>query len=289
MGRILVSFILGGCLIGLFSATRAQSEQAQGAEPALKTDIPPANVGDLPPVPPGKSTVFGGEIRTVDPVRDELMLKVYGQKPMKILFDERTLAYLDGRRIHLSDLHPEDHAAVETTLDGTRIFAVSIHALSRSPEGDYQGRVVNYNPGTGELTITSSASREPFTVTVAKDATFKREGQPNFVAEGSGPADLRKGSLVSVEFESGQGRGIASQISVLAVPGAAFAFSGNVASLDLHSGSMVLIDPRDQKSYQISFDSAHVPSSHELHIGQHVSVKADYDGTHYVANQIAQE
>ncbi len=244
----------------------------------------------LPPAPSGKSTIFGGEIQNVDPVRDELTLKVYGQKPMKILFDERTLVYVDGKRMPLRTLGPQQHAAVETTLDGTRVFAVSIHALSQSPEGDYQGRVVNYDPGTGDLTIASSASRETFTVQVARDASFQREGQPGFISAGSGPQDLQRGSIVSIEFTSGQrGHGIASKILVLAVPGAAFAFNGNISSLDLHSGLMVLTDPRDQSSYQISFDAAHIPAGQELHLGEHVSVKAEYDGLHYMASQITPE
>jgi hypothetical protein len=209
---------------------------------------------------------------------------------MKILFDERTLVYLDGKRVPLRELGPEDHASVETTLDGDRIFAVSIHVLSSAPEGDYEGRVVSYNSGTGELIIASSASREPFKLQVARDATFTRRGQPRFASQRSGPWDLQRGSLVSVEFESDQeGHGVAGKIAVLAVPGTAFAFSGNISWLDLQSGSLVLVDPRDQQTYQISFNAARVPAGMGLHIGQHVSIRADYDGMRYVASEITPE
>jgi hypothetical protein len=285
MAQHFAVFLLGALLVP--AALCAQPEQPAGPAPAAKVEGPPANAGELPPAPSGKSTIFGGEIQRVDPVRDELTLKVYGEKPMKILFDERTLVYLDGKRIPLRTLSPEQHAAVETTLDGANVFAVSIHALSQQPEGDYQGRVVSYDPGTRQLTIASSASRDTLTVQVAGDATFQREGQPSFTAAGSGPQDLRHGSLVSIDFASSQtGHGIASKISVLAVPGAAFAFNGNISSLDLHSGLMVLVDPRDQQSYQISFDAARLPAGQELHIGEHVNVKAEYDGLHYVADRI---
>jgi hypothetical protein len=287
MERVVAAVILGGLALVPLSVAHAQSEQLGSSASVLKTSDPAAASVDLPPAPRGKSTIFGGEIRGIDPVRDQLVLKVYGEKPMKILFDERSLVYLDGKRIRLRELRPEDHAAIETTLDGTNIFAVSIHALSRSPEGDYQGRVMSYDPGSGALTITSSASREPFTVRVPRDASFTREGQPSFASAPSGPSDLRKGSLVAVDFEPDrEGHGVANKITVLAVPGAAFAFSGNISTLDMHTGSLVLIDPRDQRSYQISFDSAHVPVGKDLHLGEHVSVKADYDGAHYVANQI---
>jgi hypothetical protein len=287
MKRVIAAVIVGGLALGALPAARAQSEHSGSPASVLKSSDPAVASADLPPAPSGKSTIFGGEIRSIDPVRDELVLKVYGEKPMKILFDERSLAYLDGKRIRLRTLRPEDHAAVETTLDGANIFAVSIHALSRSPEGDYQGRVMSYDPGSGALTITSSASREPFTVQVLKDASFARQGQPAFASAPSGPSDLQKGSLVAVDFESDrQGHGVASKITVFAVPGAAFAFSGNISALDMHIGSLVLTDPRDQRTYQISFDSAHLPEGKDLHIGEHVSVKADYDGAHYVANRI---
>jgi hypothetical protein len=288
MVRIFAAVLLSAVFIPVTAP--AQLKQPAAPASAVKAGDPPSAVEDLPAAPSGKSTIFGGEIQRVDPVRDELTLKAYGQKPMKILFDERTLVYLDGKRVPLRTLGPEQHAAVETTLDGAQVFAVSIHALSQPPEGDYRGRVVSYNPGTGALTIASSASREAFTVQVARDASFQREGQASFVAAGSGPQDLRQGSLVSIEFASDQGgHGIASKISVLAVPGAAFAFSGNISSLDLHAGRMVLIDSQDQRSYEISFDAAHAPAGQELHLGEHVSIKAEYDGAHYVASRITRE
>jgi hypothetical protein len=232
--------------------------------------------------------VFGGEIKSLDPVRDQLTLMIYGQKAMKILFDERTQAYLDGKKIPLRDLRAEDHASVETMLDGTKVFAVSIRVLSQSPEGEYQGRVLSYNPVTGELSLAASASSEPFRVIVAADTGFTRLGQPEFVSAGSGRDDLAKGSLLSVTFKSGNhNRGVASRIAVLAVPGSTFVFTGNVSSLDLGFGVMVLVDPRDDQSYRVFFDSTSLPSSRTLRLGDHVRVTANYDGTHYVASEIA--
>jgi hypothetical protein len=309
MRRSFAAILLAGAALAHVTGASAQSmnstpaanAEPAGTEPAVTTGMtgatsviksksPSADLAAMPAAPRGKSTIFGGEIHAIDPVRDELTLKIYGQRPMKILFDERTELYLDGKRIPLHDLRPEDHASVETALDGSNIFAVSIHALSRSPEGDYQGRVQSYNPGTGELSILSSASREPLKLQVPNDAVFVREGQDKFTSVRSGPGDLRQGSLVQVEFESGkQGRGVAGKITVLAVPGAAFAFSGDIVELDLHSGLLVLVDPRDQKSYQISFGTASLRTGENLHMGERVSVRAEYDGTHYRASQIAED
>jgi hypothetical protein len=288
MKGIFAAVLLCGVALAPLPGAHAQSEQLADSATALSATGSAADLPRLPAPPRGKSTIFGGEIRSIDPVRDELTLKIYGQRPMKILFDERTLVYLDGKRVPLHELGPEDHASVETTLDGDQVFAVSIHVLSRAPEGGYEGRVVSYNSGTGELTIASSASREPLRLRVPRETSFTREGQPRFTSQRSGPWDLQRGSLISVEFQSDQeGHGVASKIAVLAVPGTAFAFSGNISWLDLQSGSLVLVDPRDQRTYQISFNAARIQAGKDLHVGEHVSIRADYDGMRYVASDIA--
>jgi hypothetical protein len=63
-------------------------------------------------------------------------------------------------------------------------------------------------------------------------------------------------------------------------------FVGNVASLDLHSGLLVVVDPRDDKRYDVFFDSARFPVSRDLREGTDVMVTADFDGARYVANAI---
>jgi hypothetical protein len=104
----------------------------------------------------------------------------------------------------------------------------------------------------------------------------------------SGESDLVKGSLISIEFTSGKkGGGVASQIAILATPGSAFVFSGSLSSLDMHTGQLVLVDPRDNQSYQIHFNPTQLPASRNLHEGDNVRVTAKYDGTRYVASALA--
>jgi hypothetical protein len=231
--------------------------------------------------------VLGGEIRKVDPVRDELMLGIFGQRPTKILFDERTEVYLDGKKISLSELRPVSHASVETVLDGAEVFALSIHLLSRLPEGEYQGRVLDYNAETGALTVSAVLSRQPMRLLVPANTPVVSEGQDSFQSAALGASNLVKGTLISIDFTSDKkGRGVASRIAILATPGSAFQFSGALSSLDLHAGLLVVVDPRDNKSYQILFDSTQFPASRNLHAGDDVSVTAKYDGTHYVATAL---
>jgi hypothetical protein len=238
-------------------------------------------------MPNGKSTVIGGVIRSVDPVRDQMTLGVYGGgKPLKILFDERTQFYRDGVKTPLDDMRPDDHASVETLLDGDNVFAVSVHMLSRSPMGECQGQVLAFDPRNGEVTVRNILSGQPIKLRVEPRTTIARMGQPAFASSVTGTSDLMRGALLSIKFESYDGVGIADAISILATPGSGFYFSGNVTYLDLHAGILALTDPRDQSNYTIAFDPARFPASRQLHEGSRVGVDASFDGRHYVANKL---
>lgn len=288
MARVLVVIMLSGAVIAQLAVASARSEQVPNPQSALESASASDNLPALPPEPQGKSTVLGGEIMSVDRVRDELTLKVFGQRPTKILFDERTQVYCDGQKIPLRDLTSADHASVQTLLDGTNVFALSIHILSRSPEGEFQGSVLNYNPATRELTVGALQFRNPIKLLLPVNTRILRKGQGPFSSASSGAPDLVKGTFISVSFESDKdGRSVATQIAVLATPGSTFVFSGNLSSLDMHSGSLVLVDPRDDKSYQIVFDPTQLPASRNLHEGDSVRVIATFDGTRYVARAIA--
>jgi hypothetical protein len=287
MQRAFEVIMLSGLTIFQISAAPALAQQGFNPQPAGSRETAPADVPALPALPRGKSTVLGGAIQKVDPVRDQIILGVYGEKPVKIFFDERTQLYRDGSRIPLHELSLSDHASVQTMLDGTDVFAVSIHILSQSPQGEYQGRVLSYNPGTGELTIEAGAAGEAFKLLVTQETSITRQGQQGFSSAQSGVSDLERGSLVSVKFESNkQGHGLAKQVAILAVPGSEFIFSGNISSLDMHSAFMVLVDPRDDKTYQIFFNPARLPPTQDLHVGEHLRVVVDYDGTRYMASDI---
>jgi hypothetical protein len=284
MVRLFAGMVLASMAMAQVSLAAQNSGQNADVQPA-----PPAQTGTvdrsaLPPPPKGRSTVEGGTIRSVDPVRDQLILSVYGTKPMKILYDERTQIYRDGVKAPLSDLHAQDHASIETILDGTKIFAISIHMLSKAPVGECQGQVVSFDAGTGQLTVRAALSRQPITLHVPAGTPIVGVGQITVSSPSAGMADLVPGTLVSATFDSSNnGRGVARQISILATPGSSFVFSGNVVSLDLAANRLVLIDPKDDQSYTIVFDRNRFPMSRDLHVGTHVTVTANFDGSNYVA------
>lgn len=293
MGRFLAVVMLGSVAVAQVSFAGTKPEQNANAPSAANLETTPGGLSALPALPKGQSTVIGGVIRNVDPVRDQLTLQVFGGKPMKILFDERTQVYRDGTKVPLSALRPKDHASVETTLDGTDIFALRVHMLSQSPQGELQGQVVSYDPGTGALTVRDALSGAPMNLRVPAGTPVVRLGQaaksaPSTASSASADSSsLTGGALVSVKFTSdNKGGGIASQIAILATPGSTFVFTGNVTFLDLHSNVLVLVDPRDGKSYRIYFDPSRVPVGPKLHEGAHVKVTTSFDGSRYVASAI---
>jgi len=281
--------MLGGFALTQGVIARAQFGAVVDPPSSIKSDAGAAKSQDVPPLPRGKSTILGGGIRSVDPVRDQLTLDIYGEKPLKILFDERTQVFRDGKRIPLRDLAASAHASVQTTLDGPDVFALSVHILTSQPQGDYQGRVVNYDAGNSVLVLAPAPGGQPFRVRVSANTSFKRVGQSAFSSTQSGTSDLVPGSLVAVKFDSdNKGRGVATEVTVMAAPGASFIFSGVLSSLDTASGAMTVVDPRDDKSYQIHFDPT-AQITRQLHPGQHLRISADYDGVRYVATDISVE
>jgi hypothetical protein len=269
------------------SSAGEKSAQYHGAQSASTPESALRGSPGLPPLPSGRSTVIGGAIRGVDRVRDQITLNVFGGQMLKVFFDARTQVYRDGLKGALRDLRAGDHISVETVLEGTSVFARSIRLLTALPEGECQGQVLNYDPASRELTVRDVLSREPVRLRVPAGTVLARQGQAASASMDVGSSELSKGTLVSVKFHSdNNGEGVVSQIAILATPGTAFVFVGNVVFLDLHSGLLALVDPRDERRYEIFFDSARFPMSREIHEGADVTLTADFDGSRYVARAI---
>jgi hypothetical protein len=287
MERSLSMVLVGAVVLAELSlaASRAQDApvpHSSSWSAPLSSKMPP-----LPPPPGGVSTILGGEIRSVNPVLDQFSLHIYGERPMKILYNARTRVYRNGKPISVFDLEPEDHASVQTVLDGSNVYAISIHILSQAPEGDCRGLVLSYNHLNGELAVDSNLSPQPIHLLIPPNTPVSRVGERSFTSQQSGLSDLVRGTLIAVRFAPGPAnRAVAKQITILAVPGSNFIFAGNITYLDVPAGRFVLVDPRDGKNYQISFDPSRFPVSANLKVGETVTVTASYNGTSYVANEI---
>ena len=288
MKRITEFALLGSVAFSIAGLAAGQELNIVGADHDSSAASQPQGLLKMPALPGGTSTILGGSIRDVDPVLDRFTLGIVGEKPMKILFDERTQVFLDGKRIPLSQLRPSEHASIQTTLDGTSVFAISVHILSQLQQGEYRGEVVSYDPTTGDLELVSGKGGEQIRIRVTSATRFDRIGQGSFASVQSGPSDLQRGTLVAMQFDpDGKGRGSATRITLLATPGSKFVFSGNLIALDLRSGSLTLLDPRDNRSYQIEFDPGAIPSIQNVHAGERVRISAEYDGTRYLAQDVS--
>lgn len=285
MRRLIPMIVVGGIALAQASFSAASPTQPSASADATteaSTGVPP-----MPALPAGETTILGGAIRSIDPVLDRFTLDIFGERPMKIQFDERTKLFRDGNPIPIRQLGPADHASVQTALDGTHVFAESIHILSQAPQGETEGVVQSYNAGSGRLELRSALSPKSQKFVVPGNTPITRVGQPEFTAAHSGAADLTRGSLVSITFAPDlNGRAMVRRVTVLAVPGSTFIFGGEVSYLDLASGSLVLVDSRDGKSYRIYFNSSRFPAVAHLHVGNNVTIHASYEGARYVATSM---
>lgn len=249
------------------------------ADPESFAD-PASLLPDLPRVPPAKATLIGGTIAKVDRVRDQLTVKAFGGGTFKILFDPRTHIYRSGVEATSSDLREGDRIYLDTILDGTTVFARSIRLKSTLTVGESQGIVLKYRPERGDLTIRDAISPTPVRVRLDSSTRFlhgDRTVAPNMLTEGS---------LVTVSFGSeGKGRDVAREISILALPGTAYTFAGQIVHLDLRTGLIVLNSSTDHKTYEIYLDPAAAPDEN-LHIGAVVTVVTHFEGSRYVARNI---
>jgi len=289
MKRIPACALLGAVVFSL-SGRPTTAQTSQQAEPEITPSTHLKSVTTIPPLPKGTSTILGGSIRNIDPVLDRFTLHIAGEKPMRILYDQRTEVFIDGKRISLNQLRPAEHASVQTTLDGTSVFAISVHILSQLQQGDYSGQVVSYDPSTGDLELVGERGGDAIRLRVSSSTTFERKGQGSSTGTAAGPGDLQPGSLVSLQFDpDGKGRGSATRITVLATPGSKFVFSGNLVALDAQSGRMTVLDPRNDQTYEIQFAPGSLSSIQNIHPGQHVRVTTEYDGTRYLAQEVASD
>jgi hypothetical protein len=282
MSLILTIFLAGGLA---WTQQPAADTKPEADAPAHARDGAQPNLLALPP---GKVTVMGGTVDRVDLINDQFTLRVFGAKPVKILFDERTRVYRDGKKTTVAGLRANERASVETMLDGTTVFARSIHMLSTSPQGECQGQVVSFDAGTRELTVSEVLSREPIKLMVPAGTAFVRQGQAESGSGTASASDLMKGTLVSATFTAdNKGQGVASKIAILAMPGSQITFAGNVTYLNLRTKELALLDAQDQQSYKIFFDPALFPDARDLRVGSRVKVTAEFDGAHYVAKALA--
>ncbi len=281
-------------LLALFLASGAAFAQAPSPSSSMAVIGPNSDVAaskpapdsdrlwlDLLPQAKGKTTLMGGTIRNLDYVRDKVTVRVFGGRDVVILYDDRTKFYRDGLAASARELQTGSRIYVDTAMAGSDIFARSIRILTQSANGESNGQIESYDPNSGELVVRDILATEPAKFQLAPNASILRDGRP------TSNADLHPGTLISLKFgPAAKGPGLVREISILAEPGSEFIFVGRVTHLDVHAGLVVLVDPRDSKSYDIHFDPAMSDVEDSLQEGMDITVTTNFDGANYTAKSI---
>jgi Domain of unknown function (DUF5666) len=266
----------------------ADSTPPEGIEPDKSTTPdeaaivadPASLLPDLPPVPRANATLVGGTLEHLDRVRDQVTVRVFGGGTVKALFDPRTHVYRGSKEVTVADLHEGERIYLDTILDGTSVFARSIRLNAPTAVGESQGVVTRYRADRGELTIRDGISPNPVDVRLSPSTKFM-QGNREVSA-----STLVPGTLVSVDFSSqGNGRGVARQVSILALPGTRYIFSGQVVHIDLRRGLLVLNSSTDRKTYELYLEPSSTPDDN-LHPGTIVTVVANYENSRYVVHNL---
>lgn len=255
-------------------ATSSLAETETVADPA-------SLLPSLPRVPGGHATLIGGTITKLDRVRDQVTLNLFGGGRTSVLFDPRTRISRDGKDASASDLREGDRVYVDTMLDGNTVFAKSIRVRTTQTMGESQGVVLKYSADRGELSLRDSISPTPVHIQLIASTKIVQ-------GDRAVPASaLAPGTLINVGFNAdGSGRGTARQISILALPGTRYTFTGQVVHLDLRNGLLVVSSATDRKTYEIYLDPSLTPDEN-LHAGAVVTAVTTFEGSRYVARSLS--
>jgi hypothetical protein len=277
-------------------ATPTPIPQAQPPQAQPKTDILDSSatsgalvtdghdpILDAAPMPRTTTTLVGGIITGVDRLRNRLTLHVFGGHRWTVNFDERTHIFHNGAETTQLALKKGERVYVDTQLDNNKhdIFARNIRVGVAELPADADGQIIAIDAKHNELTLRDTLNSVP--VRFAVDPETR-------ISNGQTPAafkDVKPGTLVHVRFAaSSPNRGLAREVSIIAVPGSTFTFAGKVTFLDLHRGLIAVQNNTDDRNYEIHFAPSAVANRDQLGVGRDVLVRATFEGTRYMAQSV---
>lgn len=306
--RTLVLLVLMGALSAIAQTTSTPDKAAKSTQPPAAQAAPapsqpetkilvpesdaaaansPIESNDpllsVPPMPKGKTTLIGGQVRNIDQIRNRMDVDSFGGGRMRVHFDERSHFFRDGVETTQLAIRKGDRVYVDTMLDNTRVFARNVRVNSVVTAANASGQITSFDQRSGSLTLRDQIAARPVTFIVDQSTSLVAEKNSGVTTVTRN--DLKPGALIAVKFAPSGNRGIAQQISVLAVPGTVFTFVGRVSNLDMR-GLLSVDNQSDQKNYDIRFDPVQTHPSKSIAVGSNVVVKATFDGRNYEAQSI---
>jgi hypothetical protein len=231
---------------------------------------------ELPPIPKANATLIGGTLDRIDMVRDRVTVRLFGGGKESFLFDPRTQVYRGGKAVTVADLHEGERIYLDTILDGSTVFARTIRLMVAHATGTSQGVVLKFRSNGGELVLRDALSPSPVDVRVNPSTRVMQGDRAVPISA------LVPGTLVSIRFSSGgSAHNTATEISILAQPGAQYTFFGQVVHIDLRTGLLVLNSSTDRKTYEVYLSPSTNPDE-GLQPGATVKVVTSFDGERYV-------
>jgi Domain of unknown function (DUF5666) len=271
-------------LLSLSSAA-AGGDQVPKQPTLVPLNPAPDKLLDLPRLKHNQASLIGGSIENVDRLRSCLVLRPFGRGKLTIAFDPRTQFVRGSAIASVQDLRPGDRVYVETVLDGSAVFAKTVHLPKSPAEGTAQGQVIAYANANataqGSLTIRDQLSSQPVKFLVNSKTIIN--------GAGVGPGALVQVSfLPSADKDRDKDVAVVSQITVLATPGSVFTFSGRITLLDLAAHQLVVANASDDIRYEIQFNPAAIEASTRARLqeGASVAVAARFTGQGYVAESV---
>lgn len=263
-----------------------QPAAIEPGEPAISEiesgiSIDPASLlPDLPAVPRKNASLVGGTLEKLDRVRDRLTLRVFGGGRTTALFDPRTRVFRGTKEVTIADLREGQRIYLDTILDGSTIFAKNIRLDAAAALGESRGVIVKYRADQREFSIQDGIAPFPVRVRLSSSTQFV-QGDRMVPA-----STLVSGALVDVIFTSeGNGHDTAQKISILALPGTRYVFSGQVMHIDLRTGLLVLNSSTDHKTYEIYLDPSFPPDDN-LQPGSTVTAVTSFQDSRYVTRNL---
>src|SRR5438552_7496800 len=151
---------------------------------------------DLPELPPGKVTLIGGTVTSLDEIMNRMLVQPFGSRQkMRVAFDTRTDFFQDGKAISYKDIREGQRIYLDTMLNGSTVFAKKIWIQTAAESGIGRGQIVNYDPGHHTLTVRDELSNQPIKLNLTSTTVMKNDQDHT-----SSPADLVPGALVSLSF-----------------------------------------------------------------------------------------
>src|SRR3954454_12524980 len=136
---------------------------AAAANSAVDSNDPLLSV---PPMPKGKTTLVGGQVRNIDQIRNRMDVDSFGGGHMRVNFDERTHFFRDGIETTQLAVRKGDRVYVDTMLDNTRIFARNVRVNTGVTAANASGQITSFDPKTGALTLRDQIAARPVTFIV---------------------------------------------------------------------------------------------------------------------------